>query len=52
MFLSKLAKVKFPKYFSDNPIESFNRVNKFFKYQGTIEPTSLEWRKSKSRLRG
>ena len=35
MFLSKLAKLEFPKYSGDDPTEWFNRVNQFLEYQGT-----------------
>jgi len=36
MFLSKLIKLEFPRYFSDDPTEWFNRVEQFFEYQGTM----------------
>ena len=37
MFSSKLAKLEFPKYSGDDPIEWFTCVNQFFEYQGTLE---------------
>jgi len=36
MFSSKLTKLEFPRYSSDDPTEWFNRVEQFFEYQGTI----------------
>ncbi|KAJ0025652.1 hypothetical protein Pint_07341 [Pistacia integerrima] len=35
IFSSKMAKLKFPKYSGDDPIEWFNRVAQFFKFRGT-----------------
>ena len=50
MFSSKLAKLEFPKYSSDDPTEWFTRVDQFFEYQGTLETQKvslasfhLEW---------
>ncbi|KAK0588855.1 hypothetical protein LWI29_006264 [Acer saccharum] len=37
IFSSKMAKLEFPKFSSDDPIEWFNRVDQFFEFQGTIE---------------
>ncbi|RVW93094.1 Retrovirus-related Pol polyprotein from transposon 17.6 [Vitis vinifera] len=34
MFLSKLAKLEFPKYSGNDPTEWFNKVDQFFEYQG------------------
>ncbi|WJZ90933.1 hypothetical protein VitviT2T_010048 [Vitis vinifera] len=34
MFLSKLAKLEFPRYSSNDPTEWFNKVDQFFEYQG------------------
>ena len=37
IFSSKMAKLEFPKYSRANPIEWFNRVAQFFKFQGTAD---------------
>nr|CAN75225.1 hypothetical protein VITISV_035856 [Vitis vinifera] len=34
MFLSKLAKLEFPRYSGNDPTEWFNKVDQFFEYQG------------------
>ncbi|RVW35013.1 Retrovirus-related Pol polyprotein from transposon 17.6 [Vitis vinifera] len=34
MFLSKLAKLEFPRYSGNDPTERFNKVDQFFEYQG------------------
>jgi chromosome segregation ATPase len=36
MFSSKLTKLEFPRYSSDDPTEWFNRVEQFFEYQSTM----------------
>ena len=37
MFLSKLAKLEFPRYSGNDPTEWFNKVDQFFEYQGIPE---------------
>ena len=37
MFFSKLAKLEFPKYTGDYPMEWLTRVEQFFEYQETME---------------
>ena len=37
MFSSKLTRLEFPRYSSDDPIEWLTRVKQFFEYQSTLE---------------
>ena len=37
MFLSKLAKLEFPRYFDNDPTKWLNKVDQFFEYQGTTK---------------
>ena len=41
MISSKLARLKFPKYFGDDPIEWLTRVEQFLEYQSTFESQRL-----------
>ncbi|KAJ0007378.1 hypothetical protein Pint_29904 [Pistacia integerrima] len=37
VFSSKMAKLEFPRYSRDDPIEWFNRVAQFVEFQGTVD---------------
>ncbi|KAJ9176931.1 hypothetical protein P3X46_012192 [Hevea brasiliensis] len=40
-FSSKLAKLEFPRFFGDDPMEWFTKVEQFFEYQGTTESQKI-----------
>ena len=37
IFSSEMAKLEFPRYSGDDPIEWLNQVDQFFEYQGMLE---------------